>query len=150
MLAVGSDGQFAKLCQVLGRPEWASDPRFSTNPSRVTANAELTALLSEAFGTWTRDAIVAALGAAGIPAVPINTIDQVFAGPQLRHRGMLQRLPYPLAGSVPQVVSPIRFQDAPLRFERAPPLLGEHTEVVLSELGLDEAARAALAGEGLT
>lgn len=150
VLAVGNDGQFAKLCRVLGKPEWATDTRFSTNPGRVGANAELTALLSETFGQWTREAIVTALDEAGVPAAPINTIDQVFADPQLQHRQMLQHLPHPLAGTVPQVVSPIRFQDAPLRFERAPPLLGQHTEEVLRELGLDDTARAALADEGLT
>ena len=150
VLAVGNDGQFAKLCRVLGKPEWATDLRFSTNPGRVGANAELTALLSGAFGQWTRDAIVAALDEAGVPAAPINTIDQVFADPQLQHRRMLRDLPHPLAGTVPQVVSPIRFRDAPLRFERGPPLLGQHTEEVLRELDLDDAARAALADEGLT
>ena len=150
VLAVGNDGQFAKLCQVLGKPEWAGDERFSTNAARVGRSAELTALLSDCFVAWTREAIVGALDAAGVPAAPINTIDQVFAEPQLQHRGMVQHLPHPLAGTVPQVVSPIRFQDAPLRFDRAPPLLGQHTEDVLRELGLDDAARARLAEGGLT
>ena len=150
VLAVGNDGQFAKLCQVLGKPGWASDPRFSTNPARVGANAELTPLLGDAFATWQRDAIVAALDAAGVPAAPINTVDQVFQDPQLRHREMLRHLPHPLGGTVPQVVSPIRFQDAPLRFDRAPPLLGQHTDEVLCELGLDDAERSVLADEGIT
>lgn len=137
VLAVGNDGQFSKLCGVVDKSEWASDQRFSSNPSRVLANAELTALLAEAFGTWSRDALVSALDEAGVPAAPINTIDQVFADRQLQHRGMLQHLPHSLGGTVPQVVSPIRLQDAPLRFDRAAPLLGEHTEEVLRELGLD-------------
>ena len=150
VLAVGNDGQFVKLCQVLGRPEWAGDPRFSTNPARVAANPELTPLLVEAFAGWQRDAIVTALDAAGVPAAPINTIDQVFRDPQVQHRKMLQHVPHPLGGTVPQVVSPIRFLDEPLRFDRAPPLLGQHTADVLREIGLDDAARAALAEEGLT
>jgi crotonobetainyl-CoA:carnitine CoA-transferase CaiB-like acyl-CoA transferase len=136
VLAVGNDGQFAKLCEVIGDAGLARDPRFSTNAARVRANAELTALLSAAFTTWRRDALVAALDAAGVPAAPINTIPQVFADPQLQHRGMLRHLPHPLAGSVPQVISPIRLADAPLRFDRAPPLLGQHTQEVLRELGL--------------
>ena len=90
----------------------------------------------EAFAGWPREALIAALDAAGVPAAPINTIDQVFADPQLQHRGMLQHVPHPLGGTVPQVVSPIRLQDAPLRFDRAPPLLGQHTDEVLRELGL--------------
>jgi crotonobetainyl-CoA:carnitine CoA-transferase CaiB-like acyl-CoA transferase len=136
VLAVGNDGQFAKLCEVIGDAGLARDPRFSTNAARVGANAELTALLSAAFAAWQRDALVAALDAAGVPAAPINTIPQVFADSQLQHREMLRQLPHPLAGSVPQVVSPIRLADAPLRFDRAPPLLGQHTQEVLRELGL--------------
>jgi crotonobetainyl-CoA:carnitine CoA-transferase CaiB-like acyl-CoA transferase len=136
VLAVGNDGQFAALCKVIGEAGLARDPRFSTNAARVGANAELTALLSAAFAAWQRDALVAALDAAGVPAAPINTIPQVFADPQLQHREMLRQLPHPLAGSVPQVVSPIRLADAPLRFDRAPPLLGQHTQEVLRELGL--------------
>jgi crotonobetainyl-CoA:carnitine CoA-transferase CaiB-like acyl-CoA transferase len=136
VLAVGNDGQFAKLCEVIGDAGLARDPRFSTNAARVGANAELTALLSAAFAAWQRDALVAALDAAGVPAAPINTIPQVFADSQLQHREMLRHLPHPLAGSVPQVISPIRLADAPLRFDRAPPLLGQHTQEVLRELGL--------------
>ncbi len=136
VLAVGNDGQFAKLCAVLGKPEWAADERFSTSSARVGRSAELTTLLLECFAGWTRQAIIAALDAAGVPAAPINTVDQVFADPQLVHRGMLQFLPHPIAGKVPQVVSPIRFKEAPLRFDRAPPLLGQHTAEVLRELGL--------------
>ena len=136
VLAVGNDGQFAALCKVIGDAGLARDPRFSTNAARVGANAELTALLSAAFAAWQRDALVAALDAAGVPAAPINTIPQVFTDPQLQHREMLRHLPHPLAGSVPQVASPIRLTDAPLRFDRAPPLLGQHTQEVLRELGL--------------
>ena len=136
VLAVGNDGQFAALCEVIGDAGLARDPRFSTNAARVGANAELTALLSAAFAAWQRDALVAALDAAGVPAAPINTIPQVFADPQLQHREMLRHLPHPLAGSVPQVISPIKLADAPLHFDRAPPLLGQHTQEVLRELGL--------------
>ena len=136
VLAVGNDGQFAKLCEVIGDASLARAPRFATNAARVRANADLTALLSAAFASWKRDALVAALDAAGVPAAPINTIPQVFADPQLQHREMLQHLSHPLAGSVPQVISPIKLADAPLRFDRAPPLLGQHTQEVLRELGL--------------
>jgi crotonobetainyl-CoA:carnitine CoA-transferase CaiB-like acyl-CoA transferase len=149
VLAVGNDGQFAKLCEAIGNPDWAADPRFSTNPARVTANLELTTLLSAAFATWTRDDIVSALDAAGVPAAPINTVDQVFKDPQIQHRQMLRHLPHKLAGTVPQVVSPIRYLDEPLSFDRAPPMLGQHTADVLQEIGFDDAARAALAEEGL-
>ena len=150
VLAVGNDGQFAKLCEVLGQPELAKNPTFATNAARVGANAELTAILAESFASRSRDEIVGALDAAGVPAAPINTVDQVFDDPQIRHRRMLREVPHPLSGTVPQVVSPIRLQDVPLSFDRAPPLLGQHTDEVLAELGFDEAARSELARQGLT
>lgn len=150
VLAVGNDGQFAKLCEILGQPELATNPAFATNAARVGSNAELTAILAESFASRPREEIVGALDAAGVPAAPINTIDQVFEDPQIRHRQMLRQVPHPLSGSVPQVVSPIRLQDAPLTFDRAPPLLGQHTDEVLGELGFDAAARSELARQGLT
>ena len=139
VLAVGNDGQFGKLCAALGRAEWAVDERFARNPGRVRHNAELTALLAERLLAFSRDALMAALDAAGVPCAPINSIPEVFEDRQVRHRGMLRRLPHPTGGTVPQVVSPLRFQEAPLLFDRAPPTLGQHTEEVLAALGLDAA-----------
>ncbi len=81
---------------------------------------------------------VALLEAAGVPCAPINTIDAVLAEPQVLHRQMLRQLPHPAAGSVPQIVSPMRFAEAPLSFDRAPPLLGQHTEEILRDLGLSD------------
>lgn len=149
VLAVGNDGQFATLCRVLGREEWASDARFSTNAARVRANAELTPLLTAEFARFAKAEIVAALEKAGVPAAPINTVPQVFEDAQLRHREMLRDLPHPLSGTVPQVVSPMRFAEAPLRFDRAPPLLGEHSDEILAEIGITQAERGALANRGI-
>jgi crotonobetainyl-CoA:carnitine CoA-transferase CaiB-like acyl-CoA transferase len=149
VLAVGNDGQFVKLCEAVGRPDWARDPRFVKNADRVRNEATLSPLLAGRFGDFTRAELIALLDAAGVPCGPINTVPDVFADPQVRHRQMLRHLPHPLAGSVPQVVSPIRMQDAPLTFDRAPPTLGQHTAEVLAELGLDEADRAGLAAKGI-
>lgn len=149
VLAVGNDGQFVKLCEAIGRPHWASDPRFVKNADRVRHEAALSPLLAERLRDFTRAELTALLDAAGVPCGPINTVPDVFADPQLRHRAMRRDLPHPLAGTVPQVVSPIRLQDAPLAFDRAPPTLGQHTAEVLAELGLGDAARGALAAKGV-
>jgi crotonobetainyl-CoA:carnitine CoA-transferase CaiB-like acyl-CoA transferase len=84
--------------------------------------------------------LTALLEAAGVPCSPINTVPEVFAEPQVRHRRMLRELPHPAAGQVPQVVSPLNFANASLAFDRAPPLLGEHTDEILRELGLASTA----------
>jgi crotonobetainyl-CoA:carnitine CoA-transferase CaiB-like acyl-CoA transferase len=93
-------------------------------------------LLRAEFASRQRDDLVAALDAAGVPCSPINTVPEVFAEPQVQHRKMLRKLPHPTAGEVPQVVSPLNFTNEPLAFDRAPPLLGEHTNEILRELGL--------------
>ncbi|MEZ5916029.1 MAG: CaiB/BaiF CoA-transferase family protein [Parvularculaceae bacterium] len=149
VLAVGNDGQFAKLCDVLGRPDWSKVTRFATNRARVTNNAILTPLLDEAFGKWRRTDLLKALDEAGVPAAPINSIPEVFSDPQILHRQMLQRLYHPLAGEAPQVVSPIRFEQSSLSFERAPPLLGQDTDDILNSLGIEPAEQEALRKDGI-
>lgn len=136
-LAVGNDGQFAKLADALGHAEWATDERFATNPARVRNHASLDPLLRAALARLTRAELTRMLDRAGVPCSPINTVPEVFADPQLQHRRMLRELPHPTAGRVPQVVSPLNFANASLTFDRPPPLLGEHTAEVLRELGLE-------------
>jgi crotonobetainyl-CoA:carnitine CoA-transferase CaiB-like acyl-CoA transferase len=143
VLAVGNDGQFAKMCKAIGYPEWAADERFATNRARVENGDEMRAALIARFADFTRAEITAALEAAGVPAAPINTIPQVFEEPQIRHRNMLRRLPHAVAGDVPTVVSPLNFTETPLHYEKGPPTLGQHTAEILAELGLDHAALAA-------
>ncbi len=143
VLAVGNDGQFAKLATLLGHPDWATDERFRTNPARVRNRAALDPLLLEAFGRHGRTELIGMLEEAGVPCGPINTVPEVFEDPQVRHREMLRTLPHPTAGSVPSVVSPLRFRDAALRFDRPPPLLGQHTDEILREIGLADATGAA-------
>jgi crotonobetainyl-CoA:carnitine CoA-transferase CaiB-like acyl-CoA transferase len=138
VLVVGNDGQFAKCCEVLGRPEWATDERFARNSGRVRNRAVLTPLIAEVLLQRDTADWIAGLEAAGVPCGPINTVPKVFEEAQVRHRGMLVDIAHPLSGTVPQVVSPMRFTDAPLAFERSPPLLGEHTAEILRELGIEE------------
>jgi crotonobetainyl-CoA:carnitine CoA-transferase CaiB-like acyl-CoA transferase len=150
ILAVGNDGQFAKFCAIAGVPEWASDPRFAKNADRVKHRATLVPLVAARIATRTQREWLTALDAAGVPAGPINRLDQVFADPQVIARGMRQDLPHPLAGTVPQVGNPLRFSATPVTCDRAPPLLGEHTATVLRDrLGLSEERLAGLAARGI-
>lgn len=135
ILVVGNDGQFAKLCSVLGHSEWATDERFATNAQRVRNITVLSALLRTEFAQRTRADLIASLDAAGVPCGAINTVPEVFEDPQVKARGMLQYVPHPSGVQVPQVVSPMRFADAKLQQRAAPPLLGQHSSEVLIELG---------------
>jgi crotonobetainyl-CoA:carnitine CoA-transferase CaiB-like acyl-CoA transferase len=148
VLAVGNDGQFAKLCAAIDRPEWATDPRFVRNADRVRHNADLTPLLAERFRDFTRAELTARLDAAGVPCGPINSVPDVFADPQVIHRGLLRRDPHP-AGEVPMVRSPIRMAGAGLREGAVPPVLGADTEAVLASIGIGATEREALAAEGV-
>ncbi|MCZ4259602.1 CaiB/BaiF CoA-transferase family protein [Limimaricola sp. G21655-S1] len=121
ILAVGNDGQFARACGVLGLDGLADDPRFATNGARVANRAALTEAMGAAFASWGRDAVLAALEAATVPAGPINRVDQVFDDPQVIARGL--RID---PEGVPGLRSPIRFSESPLSLDRRAPRLGEH------------------------
>jgi crotonobetainyl-CoA:carnitine CoA-transferase CaiB-like acyl-CoA transferase len=150
ILAVGNDSQFAKFCEVAGRDEWAADPRFAKNADRVKNRETLVPMVAAVVATRTQRDWVAALEAVGVPCGPINTLDQVFADPQIAAREMRVDLPHPLAGTVPQVGNPLKFSGTAIGYERAPPLLGEHTAAVLRErLAMPAAAIAALAARGV-
>ncbi|WP_411564100.1 CaiB/BaiF CoA transferase family protein [Pseudomonas shirazensis] len=150
ILTVGNDGQFRKFAEVAGQPQWADDPRFATNKQRVANRAELIPLIRQATVFKTTAEWVAQLELAGVPCGPINDLAQMFQDPQVLARGLALSIPHPLAGSVPQVASPIRLSETPVEYRQAPPLLGEHTEAVLSELlGLDEQAVRQLRATGV-
>jgi len=150
ILTVGNDGQFRKFCEVAGHPEWADDPRFASNRARVAHRGKLIPLIRQATVFRTTAEWVAALEQAGVPCGPINDLAQVFADPQVIARGLRVELPHPLAGSVPQVASPIRLSETPVEYRNAPPLLGEHSEQVLREwLGMAASEVAALRERGV-
>ena len=138
ILTVGNDGQFRRFAEVAGQPQWADDPRFATNKQRVAHRAELVVLIRQATVFKTTAEWVSQLEAAGVPCGPINDLSQVFQDPQVLARELAVSLAHPLAGSVPQVASPIRLSETPVQYRHAPPLLGEHTDAVLVQvLGVD-------------
>jgi crotonobetainyl-CoA:carnitine CoA-transferase CaiB-like acyl-CoA transferase len=150
VVAVGNDAQFRRLCTLVGQPEWADDPRFATNAARVAQRELLVPLLAARLRERSSDAWLAALEQAGIPCGPINTLDRVFADPQVRARGLQIEIDRPGVGPVPGVASPLRLAATPVRYRRPPPRLGEHTREVLAELlGLDSVRLDELAAGGV-
>ncbi|MBF9043743.1 CoA transferase [Rhodobacterales bacterium HKCCE4037] len=140
VLAVGNDEQFVRFAAAIGRPDLSDDARYATNRERVKNLSTLHPLICDQLqekdlADWLR-----IFGEQKVPCGPINTVPMVFAEEQVKHRRMLRDLPHPLSGTVPSVVSPMRFERAELRFDRAPPLLGEHTDEVLGKLGLAQEA----------
>ncbi len=136
ILAVGNDQQFARFCAFAGAPELAHDPRFATNTARVRNRETLAPLLVDLARRKTRAEWVEGLTAAGVPCGPVNTVDQVFADPQVQARGMRITMPHPVAGegTVDLIGNPIKLSESAVEYRRPPPLLGEHTEEVLREL----------------
>ena len=151
IIAANNDGQFKRLCETAGVPELLQDPEFATNALRVGNRDRLIPKVEAITRTRTTAAWMAALEAAEVPCAPVNTVDQVFADPQVQARGMQIGMVHPLADAeVPLVGSPIKLSRTPVTYRRAPPTLGEHTGEVLSEvLGLGESERAALREEGV-
>jgi crotonobetainyl-CoA:carnitine CoA-transferase CaiB-like acyl-CoA transferase len=139
IVAVGNDGQFARLCEAAGCPERAADARFSTNAARVAQRATLVPLLTAIIATRDSADWLAALQKADVPCGAVNDLAGVFADPQVQHRGMKIDLSHPVAGHAPTVANPIRLSQTPVAYRSAPPMLGQHTDDVLrSLLGLTD------------
>jgi glutaryl-CoA transferase len=139
VLAIGNDAQFRKFCDVAEVPGLAQDPRFATNDARINHRDALTRELEIVLQKRPAAAWLAALEPAQVPCAPINDLAQVFADPQVRHRGIRVDVAHPSGGSVPMVASPLRLSATPPAYDRAPPLLGQHTEEILRErLGMSD------------
>jgi crotonobetainyl-CoA:carnitine CoA-transferase CaiB-like acyl-CoA transferase len=136
VLAVGNDAQFERFCKFAGCPDLAADERYTTNKARVKNRGSLTPVLSDIMAGKPISHWVEGLVDVNVPCSPINTIDQVFADPQVVARGMKISMPHPhLSGeTVDLIASPLRLSRSPVSYRQAPPRLGEHTAELLGEL----------------
>jgi len=137
IIATGNDSQFLKLCGVLGADEIAGNPAYKDNTGRLTSRHTLIAALTAYTRKFTRDDLLAKLEAVQVPAGPINNMEQVFNDPQVKHRGMRLSLASEAAkaGSIPGVRTPIVLDGAPMASDKPAPLLGQHTQDILREIG---------------
>lgn len=152
LLAIGNNGQFARFCEAAGHAEWASDPRYATNPLRVKHREVLIPQMEVVTRTRTTAEWIALLEDKAVPCGPINDIAQAFEDEQVKARGLAVSLPRDAGDGIDQIVgvaSPVRLQGTPPVLRNAPPALGQHTDEVLAEMGIDERRRAALREAGV-
>jgi crotonobetainyl-CoA:carnitine CoA-transferase CaiB-like acyl-CoA transferase len=133
-IAVGNDAQFAALCEVLERPSLAADPRFRTNARRVAERDLLIPELQRELRRRGSREWLASLADAGVPAGPVNTIEQVFSDPHVIERQLRVTLPHSRLGTIPAVACPVRMSDSPAVLDRGPPALDEHGEQIRFEM----------------
>ena len=138
VLAVGNDSQFEKLCEALELTELCHDQRFKTNAQRIKNLLELRSLLDQAFIKNSRSYWTQKLQESEVPCGPINSIAEALNDPQIVHRQMVRELDHPISGKVPQVMTPFHFTNSSIKVDQAPPLLGQHTLSILSDLGLSD------------
>ncbi len=148
VVAVGSERQWPRFCAAIGAEALAEDPRFATNGDRVASRAELRPLIAERLASRSTADWLQALAAADVPSGPVTDVLTAFESPEARARSMLVELEHPAFGVLRQAGIPIEFEHTPGAVRTAPPLLGEHTDEVLGELGMsgDEIERLREAG----
>jgi crotonobetainyl-CoA:carnitine CoA-transferase CaiB-like acyl-CoA transferase len=133
IIAVGNDPQFIRLCEAIGCPHIAKDDRYTTNPRRVANREGLVDELAKRTSEFSDQELLSRLRAVQVPCGIIQSIDQVFRDPQVLSRGMKLDLAHPQIGNVPGVANPTKYSKTPIEYEKAPPLLGEDTDLVLRE-----------------
>jgi succinate---hydroxymethylglutarate CoA-transferase len=146
-LGVGNDAQFARFAEALGHPEWLKDPCFASNRDRVVNRGTVDGAIEAALARDTAEAWLTRLKAAGIPCGRINSVAQALDDPQTAARSMVETVEHPAAGALKMLGIPFKFAATPAAVQRPPPVLGQHTEDILGELGMDANAIAALRAE---
>ena len=143
-VAAANDRLWQRLAPALGLAALTEDPRFKSNPERVKNRKDLEAALEAAIGRHDREALLAMLEKAGVPATPVNTVDQVMKDAQTAARSMIERAHHPRLGDIPVIGTPVKFSRMRAGVRTAAPLHGQHTDEVLAEHGYDRAAITAL------
>jgi crotonobetainyl-CoA:carnitine CoA-transferase CaiB-like acyl-CoA transferase len=139
IVAVGNDGQFAKLCECLAKPDWALDKRFVRNQDRVRHRDVLIPMIAGQLMTQGKQHWLRLLEAAKVPCGPINNLAEVFADPHVLHRQMVQQWQHPLQADLSLVASPMKMSATPVRQSMPPPMLGQHNSQVLQDwLGMQD------------
>jgi len=134
-IGVANNALFERFCRALDLDELLSDPRFTDNPSRVAHRKEIVPIIEKRMAALSKAEVVRRLREANVPVGPINSLDEVFSDPVVRHLGLIAEVDHPTAGRVRAPGIPVRLSGTPPAVRTPPPLLGEHTDEVLLELG---------------
>lgn len=134
IIGAGNDGQFTKLCAILQRPDLPRDSRYKTNSDRVDNRKDLIALIEDILMTENTDTWLEKLRPSGIPSGPVNDMERTFNHPQVKHRNMIEEIEHPTCGKIKMVGIPVKYSMTKPTIRLPPPLLGQHTNEILSEL----------------
>lgn len=149
LIAAGNDRLFNMLCETLDMEHLTKDPDFATNDNRVTNRVKLIETLQSAFMNKNRDEWLRLLREKGFPCAPVYSIDEVFSDPQIRHRNMLVEMDHPIAGRIKQIGTPFNFSISSTGLAKCPPVLGEHSDEILKDLGYSENSISELREKGV-
>lgn len=150
ILAVGNDAQFAKFCDVIGQPELATSPLFSTNAQRVNHRSDLIPVVANVLALKPTSYWIDALEQVAVPCGPVNTLEQVFNHPQTKHRQMVREVPDWDENMIKTIASPINLSDTPVVYHSAPPELGQHTQqILMNDMHMSEERFNQLVSEGV-